>query len=101
VIRLQALTLELINTINTVPNLNGDKSLIGMLSTRLRENQALIIAKVLVSVGVAGDEGTGRLHRRGDHRAPPRTPFRRRPDIAGDLIAAGPSASPRPLPTSG
>ena len=40
---LQALTLELINAINTALNPNGDKSLVGMMSTPgFWENQALI-----------------------------------------------------------
>lgn len=51
---LQALTLELITIINMALNPNGDKSLIGQLSTPVFwGNQALIVAKVLVSVGVS------------------------------------------------
>lgn len=51
---LQALTLELITIINAALNPNGDKSLVGQLITpTFWENQALVIAKVLVSVGAS------------------------------------------------
>ncbi|MEO7335025.1 MAG: hypothetical protein ABIV63_00460, partial [Caldimonas sp.] len=52
---LQALTLELVTTINKLLNPNGDKPIVGQLLTAgFWENQALVVAKLLVTAGAGG-----------------------------------------------